>query len=279
MDVIMNILENAYNIYSQCGQDGILDYVFNVLNISKGFFIEFGAVDGIKFSNTRNLYEKGWSGILIESNKKRYSNLENNYRGTNVITINSFVNNSNNKLDDIIGENDITFLSIDIDGADLEIFESINKNLPIVALIEGGMGPYPYENRVNIKDTPLVGQSLRTIKEVAAEKGYKILCVFQDCLLIKKEYFNLFDVPDLITQYKNAYLYHPRYNIPIYNYRLNKLGRENPILRYILNRTDYKNTPGKGKRKQLLWANDKRQEIDLLLGDDDLCQRFMPIKI
>jgi len=48
-------------------------YLLNDLNYDSGFFIEAGANDGLKFSNTY-LYEieKGWKGLLVEPNHSQY---------------------------------------------------------------------------------------------------------------------------------------------------------------------------------------------------------------
>ena len=43
----MSILNKKKNIFSQNGEDGIIEYIFDKLNISEnGTFIEFGAWDG-----------------------------------------------------------------------------------------------------------------------------------------------------------------------------------------------------------------------------------------
>ena len=60
------------NVYSQVGQDGIIREIFRRLNISKGYFCEFGAWDGVLHSNTRWLYEIGWEGIYIEPDEKKF---------------------------------------------------------------------------------------------------------------------------------------------------------------------------------------------------------------
>ena len=58
------------NDLSQSGQS---TYLLKYLNKDSGFFIEAGANDGLKFSNTY-LYEieKGWKGLLIEPNYTQY---------------------------------------------------------------------------------------------------------------------------------------------------------------------------------------------------------------
>ena len=58
------------NDLSQSGQS---TYLLKYLNYDSGFFIEAGANDGLKASNTY-LYEieKGWKGLLVEPNFSQY---------------------------------------------------------------------------------------------------------------------------------------------------------------------------------------------------------------
>jgi FkbM family methyltransferase len=44
-----------------------------------GKFIDIGAYDAFKFSNTRALYEKGWSGILVEPSPENFRGLHDLY--------------------------------------------------------------------------------------------------------------------------------------------------------------------------------------------------------
>jgi len=51
------------NVYSQCGEDGVLLEIFNRIKIFNKFYIEFGAWDGLILSNTANLRlnkKMGW---------------------------------------------------------------------------------------------------------------------------------------------------------------------------------------------------------------------------
>lgn len=70
--------------YSQNGQE---EWVLEVLNNKQnGYFVDFGACDGLLFNNTF-LLEKvhGWSGILCEPDKKFHPDLYAN-RGCNIDT-------------------------------------------------------------------------------------------------------------------------------------------------------------------------------------------------
>jgi hypothetical protein len=50
----MKLIDFKENIYSQCGQDGIIAKVFEALNIYTGYCVEFGAWDGLYLSITRS---------------------------------------------------------------------------------------------------------------------------------------------------------------------------------------------------------------------------------
>src|SRR3972149_7447414 len=71
------------NITSQRGEDGILEKIFEVLEINHGWCVDVGAY-GIANSNTYSLIKKGWSGILIESDRQRVQQLKNIYHDNKV---------------------------------------------------------------------------------------------------------------------------------------------------------------------------------------------------
>ena len=64
------------NIHSQRGQDGILAEIFRRLGLTQGQFVEFGGWDGIYLSNSRFLFEKGWSGVFIECDAQKFNTLK-----------------------------------------------------------------------------------------------------------------------------------------------------------------------------------------------------------
>ena len=70
------MVENQYyfkyakNIFSQNGDDGIIEKIFEHLKINDGVVVEFGAWDGIYLSNVYNLWKnKNFSALLIESDE------------------------------------------------------------------------------------------------------------------------------------------------------------------------------------------------------------------
>src|ERR1700750_1039389 len=54
------------NVFSQFGEDGIIEEICKRLKIEKGSIAEFGAHDGKFCSNSRNLILLGWDATLIE---------------------------------------------------------------------------------------------------------------------------------------------------------------------------------------------------------------------
>ncbi len=62
------------SFYSQLGQDYLALSLFG----KKGYFVEFGACDGLLHSNTRTLESLGWHGILAEPDPQWWDALEQN---------------------------------------------------------------------------------------------------------------------------------------------------------------------------------------------------------
>jgi len=78
-------LTDFENYYSQNGEDGILEKIFEELTITKGTFINAGADDINDHSNVRRLISfYGWDGLFIEPNRdmleKGRKNLEKDNR-------------------------------------------------------------------------------------------------------------------------------------------------------------------------------------------------------
>lgn len=201
-------LKYKKNIFSQNGEDGIIEYIFDKLNIKNGYFIEFGAWDGKHLSNTYNLYLHKWKGIYIESEKDRYVQLVNNFKNDPEITcINSMVGyNENDNLDIIIDNSNYTgkdfdIISIDVDGLDFNILNKINKYLPKVICIEINAGHSPiYDKEIPVSISHNnIGQSMKIISDSAAVKDYFPLCYTGNLFLIQNKYKDLFetDIKDL----------------------------------------------------------------------------------
>ena len=62
--------------YSQCGEDLLVQYIFNLRGIQSPSYIDIGANDPYFLSNTAMFYERGSRGINIEANPTLHANFK-----------------------------------------------------------------------------------------------------------------------------------------------------------------------------------------------------------
>lgn len=96
---ILNLERKNYKqiSYSQCGEDLIMNFIFNSLRIDKPSYIDIGAHHPFWLSNTFFFYKKGSRGINIEPNPQLITQFY-KYRKKD-INLNIGISESNNKLD------------------------------------------------------------------------------------------------------------------------------------------------------------------------------------
>jgi FkbM family methyltransferase len=58
----------AQRSYSQCGEDLLIGFLFNIMGVSQPSYIDLGAHHPSYLSNTRKLYSQGCRGINVEAN-------------------------------------------------------------------------------------------------------------------------------------------------------------------------------------------------------------------
>ena len=143
MEALSDFARN--NHYSQNGEDGIVDEILERLkkHVQLDFWCcEFGAWDGVYLSNTCYfIREKNYRAILIEGNSKKVHQLNKNFPDDKIIKENRLVAfEGENSLEMIFSEHkmpvNFDFLSIDVDGVDYHIFDSLKAYRPKVICIE-----------------------------------------------------------------------------------------------------------------------------------------------
>jgi hypothetical protein len=223
-DKIINFYFESYkkNIFSQNGEDGIIEEIFKRLNdVSDKKCCEFGAWDGKHLSNTCNLITNhNYEAILIEANKRKFDELNINFPDKKIIKINKFVTFSGeNSLDNILENNffnkDFDFLSIDIDGCDFWIFESLSKFTPKIICIEYNSSIPNKVSFVQKKDMKInQGSSAKSIIDLGLKKNYFPIASTDGNLFFvhdkfKKKITNLdkFDINQLLPNSNNNYVY------------------------------------------------------------------------
>lgn len=189
-------LQFAKNIYTQCGEDGIIEQLFKDLKIKSGVVVEFGAWDGVYISNVLNLWKnKNFKAILIESDSQKYNDLQSICgKIDSVECLNYFVNpNSNHpdSLDNILDKSkfnitssNLSLVSIDVDTCDYGIFESMTKYLPKVIIIETNTNYGPDQDYISGN-----GSSLKSITDLAERKGYKLVCHTGNAFYVRSDLF------------------------------------------------------------------------------------------
>ena len=201
----MNLTEYARDVFSQSGEDGVIEKILATLPAQNKWCVEFGAWDGKHLSNTRNLIENAnYSAVLIEADKIKFAELQNNYSANpNVIPMNAFVGFSpDNNLDTLLAQTpaplDFDFLSIDIDGNDYHVWKACARYRPKLVCIE--FNPtIPTEVHFVQDSDPLVkhGSSLRALVELGQAKQYELVAVSPvNAFFVDAQYFARLDIAD-----------------------------------------------------------------------------------
>ncbi len=178
-----------FQIFSQFGDDGIIQYLINNINFLHKKFIEFG-VENYEEANTRLLLEKdNWSGLIIDSGKDNITYIKKQdfywkYKLSvecNLITtknINSIIKNNG-------FSGDLGILSIDIDGNDYWIWKEINNVNAAIVIIEynARLGdnlsvtiPYQEKFKRQSKNNLYYGASLTALFKLGEKKNYSLIC-------------------------------------------------------------------------------------------------------
>ena len=188
---IKKINDYEFKVFSQFGEDGIINFLIEKLKIKNKFFIEFG-VENYEEANTRLLLEnKNWSGLILDSSDthiKTIKKSKNYYWKYNLKAINTFVTkNINNLIKLNIGKRkNVGLLSIDIDGNDYWIWKAINCIKPDIVVIEynARLGDnnslsIPYKEYFDRKKENYsmiyFGCSLEALRRLGTKKGYSLV--------------------------------------------------------------------------------------------------------
>jgi hypothetical protein len=172
------------NRHSQYGEDGIIEEILRRIGNSSGidsWCVEFGAWDGKHLSNTYDLISrKGYRAVLIEGDSAKHRLLCKNIPREDVHKICEFVTfDGDSTLDNILARTPIPInfdlLSIDIDGCDYHIFESLERYRPKIICIEFNPTVPNEVEFVQPKNSKVKqGSSAKSIAILAAKKGYSL---------------------------------------------------------------------------------------------------------
>lgn len=142
MQSISSVQDVEFRVFSQFGQDGIIDWVVEKLNLpySLQTFVEFG-VESYEEANTRFLMEnRNWRGLILDGNPTLLEDLKRSptFWKYDLTAKTAFINRDN--INDLISNagfsGDIGLLSIDIDGNDYWVWQAITVIRPVICICE-----------------------------------------------------------------------------------------------------------------------------------------------
>ncbi len=185
-----NVRNNEFQVYSQWGEDGIIQYLISKIIIEHPIFIEFG-VENYMESNTRFLLmNNNWAGLIFDGSEANINYIKKDpiYWRHNLKAEHAFIKSNN--INGLIEKNgikgDIGLLSIDIDGNDYWIWENISVINPRIVICEYNSifgneknVTIPYDSnfyRANSHHSNLYyGASIKAFTSLAKLKGYSLI--------------------------------------------------------------------------------------------------------
>lgn len=223
------LLKYRNNIYSQNGEDGVVEEILNRLEIKTGRFVEVGAWDGKHLSNTYNLLCRGWSGLDIEGDPERFKELIETAKGFPKLHIlNACVSTEGEfSLDNLFlmyqMPEDFELLSVDIDSKDYHVWDSIKKYKPKIVIIEIESSIAP-----GVEQISSVGRtSFPSMLKLGQEKGYTLVCHTGNMIFIRNDLVDKLNLPKKETDNpKKLFLW--RWVIKRYIHNIFKLNKQKP---------------------------------------------------
>ena len=184
---VVDLSEIEFSVFSQFGDDGIIQYLIRNIEISNTIFVEFG-VENYLESNTRFLLiNNNWEGLVIDGSKENVDFIKQDSISWkySLTSLHAFITkeNINTLIQDAGFSGEIGILSIDIDGNDYWIWETIDVINPIIVVVEYNsiFGKersisIPYNRTFRRKEAHYsmlyFGASLPALCKLADKKGY-----------------------------------------------------------------------------------------------------------
>ena len=137
---IKDLSDIEFQVYSQWGEDGIIDWLITKYPEIPKSFLEIGT-QNYRESNTRFLLiNKNWKGFIIEADKAAVKDIKSQriYWKHNLRAINEFItkDNINNIIKGFNIPKKIGLLSLDIDGVDYWVLSKLSALDPSIIVCE-----------------------------------------------------------------------------------------------------------------------------------------------
>jgi hypothetical protein len=185
------INRHEYQVFSQSGEDGLIDEIFRRIGSTNRHFVEFGVDDGLE-TNTTNLLMQGWRGTWIEGSPENAEAIRKHFAqpiaSGQLHFQRSFIDAEN--IESLIANGkapaEMDLLSIDIDSNDYWVWKAIVSYRPRVVVIEYNAIFRPETEFIRTYDPKAVwdgssyyGASLKSLEKLGRIKGYSLVgCTF-----------------------------------------------------------------------------------------------------
>lgn len=211
LDWVKDIKNVNTNIkrYAQFGEEAIFDYIFSHIGETNKYLVDFGASSlNLGLSNSKYLLEKGWTGLLMDGQSDGNPLIKEEFiTAENICSL--FEKYSTPKEFDL--------LSIDIDGNDIWVLESILKGgyMPRVIINEfngcipvGVNKTIKYNPTHNWGENDYYGGSFEAFRILCNKFGYTLVhqTATTNMIFIRKDIVPAFDYG--VTYEQNQYHAH-----------------------------------------------------------------------
>lgn len=185
------------NVTSQSGEDGIIEEIFRRIGIANRWCFECGASDGVLYSNMQQWIRQGWHAVLVETDDARYEKLS-LLDGGRVRTIHAEVRpkgvtSIDALLDSCFAPKDIDLVVIDVDGQDLELFDSVRTYTPRVFMVEFASDSFG-KTGIQERRPPYRQACITAVTRMGESKGYEVVATTDvNLIFVRNDLVSLLD--------------------------------------------------------------------------------------
>lgn len=172
-------------VYSQNGEDGIIEEVFARIGTTNRFFVEFGVEGGLECLTRNLMVHHGWKGLLMEGSAPHFQLLMANTASyPDVIASHQFVTRDNIAIlfQQFGVPEEFDFLAIDIDGNDYWVWQALSAYKPRLVVIEYNASypppkkmVIPYQEDFAWDGMSYFGASLTSLEGLGRKLGYSLI--------------------------------------------------------------------------------------------------------
>lgn len=232
----MDLNIHQKRILSQFGQDGVLEKIFDIIGTTNKYFVEFGSSGNDSgMGNTAYLRRSGFDGLLMDGSVKPYGNDIHDKRYDVKI---EFITASN--INQLFEKYDVPYefdlLSIDIDGQDFHVWNSIQYSPRVVSIemnyhIEPGFDKVmPLNDQYVWDGTEISGASITALKKLGNKKGYALVATcMSDAIFVRNDlilgdngplFKNINNEYELVRLNTDIYYENLKYNFTIQHFEI-----------------------------------------------------------